>query len=289
MKRTGKSAPGFPRARRVGRTAALLTACLALLPRLFAEDSATAFVIAPPPVGYPEFAAGETVERAGVNGVYLTLDRDPAGLSEGLTLLGGSAFVNRQASTADYIAVELDAAGTFLAGNRYGLMAFNVPLGVNLILKPLSFAHASLFAFGGFAGTMGLTVMSFDIDQPVPLTSQYVTDTVTVTSVTFTGTLSGGLQCNLRLSPFVLSPFALWSVTGGRYMTDLTGSMSYDYPSDGGDIGLAHGSIYGFDIMHEPSHVSLSSMLKQDKGYTMVTVTLKFTTARYKDGERIDR
>ncbi len=219
-----------------------------------------------------------------MNGLWLSLESNPGGSSEDFTLLGGTVFSSRQHSFSESLAGSLNLGGSLLMGSDYDMILINFPMSASGVLRALERPELSLFAFGGLSGALGLSMMSFDIVQPVPYTAQTVTDTVTVRTTMVTASASAGLQANLEFSPFVISPFAVLTWTGGTAETEMESSMSYDYGSGSADIPLSQSAVYGFDVLYEPANLSLSSMLRADRDYTLITVSVRFVSKRYMNG-----
>jgi hypothetical protein len=100
---------------------------------LFAENDTVHFVIAPPPVGYPEIKKGEKIYQAGTDALFFTTDLN----SEKLIVLGATAFGNYQESFTDWFTASLNFGGSFMAGSKYSMMILSLPLHMNGILELL--------------------------------------------------------------------------------------------------------------------------------------------------------
>jgi hypothetical protein len=192
-----------------------------------------------------------------------------------LYLYGGSFFYDQQIGFTNSLAAVLNAGASFGIGSEYDLLLFQFPLGITLLWESLKTDSFAIYIFGTAGGNIALTRMTFDV--PVALN---VIDPTTVQTTMFTGLLSGGIQTALTTGDFVISPFALWSYSGGLFETTQTSAMSYTYPSISGKTDNILTTVYGFDILHSPSDISLSSQLRYGKSYWLFTTTLRFLLSK---------
>lgn len=244
----------------------------------FADDSVS-FVIAPPPVGYPEIVPGKTVTRTGGDALFLKIDADLGSLagssgSDSLYALGASWYLNQQRNLSRFFAANLDAGASFLAGSEYGFMSVGIPLDMKLLFMPISGSRGSALLFAGGGGNLGAYFMTMQIPQVVGTTLVY--DDVLVSTTQVTGRFTGGAQINLNLDPFIVSPFAVFTLSGGQYETSMESSLSFQYPSSGGRVDNSLSQVYGFDVLHKPSGASLSSQFRRGSDYFLISMAIRF-------------
>lgn len=247
---------------------ALLTSGIAA----FAEDSAVSLVIAPPPVGYPSIEAGAKTTQIGVNGLYASYEAN----GFDLTFFGASVLLDSQQCMTDSIALNGSAGFSALAGDKYDMFVLQMPISGDIIFKLAGNRSFSIFAFGGATGNLGMTTMTVTIPQWVPYTSTIVSDDTTLTTLMLTGTVLGGLQANIPVSSFIISPFGFCTVTGGTWSSTQKSSMSYSYQSSSGSIDPVTGFVLGFDALYVPLNFALSSQFHRDADFTMITVATKW-------------
>lgn len=242
-------------------------AALAIGASAFAEGNEATFTVAPPPVGYPDFNAGDATEQAGGGAVVIKTDYD--GLAG--WLVGGSGAWQFQFCPVDDLALGASVAGSLMVGDRNSLLMMSAPLGASLAAELFEWRGSTFYALGYAGGA--LSYSSQIIKIPIG-----IGDVIDETSVeTMSGILSAGIGCqaNLALGGFVVSPFAQWTWSGGVYGTTQRSSMSFDYPSRSGEVEFSLNSIYGFDLLYKPLGWSLSSQLRLGEGYQMITLALR--------------
>lgn len=249
----------------------LLVLAAGLPHNLAAGQNTVSFVIAPPPVGYPEFQKGTSVMQIGLTGLYLGIDV----LGTKLDMLGGGGFLLWQYSLTDSLA--LNAAGGFsLAGaSKYEMAMFSVPMGASVVLKVIDLGPASLMAFGGGGVNLGMTYMTIPTPQLVGFT--VTTDYPSYETKIVQGSLQGGLQVNITGGPFIISPFGFISWNGGSFELTAQSAMSFEYPKISGSLDGITATIFGIDILHTPSKIALSSMIRKKRDYTLITVSTKIS------------
>lgn len=254
-------------ARTPSRLIVPFVAALAIGASAFAEENKATFTVAPPPVGYPDFNAGDATEQAG--GGAVVIKTDYGGLAG--WLVGGSGAWQYQYCPADDLALGLSVAGSLMVGDRNSLLMMSAPLGASIAAELFEWRGSTFYAFGYAGGA--LSYSSQIIGIPIG-----IGDVIDETSVeTMSGILSAGIGCqaNLALGGFVVSPFAQWTWSGGVYGTTQSSSMSFDYPSRSGEVEPSMNSIYGFDLLYKPLGWSLSSQLRLGEGYQMITLALR--------------
>ena len=251
-----------------------LLVALILIPLFygFADDSSISFVIAPPPVGYPVFEKGSKDTLVAASFVYAALDYG----GSSMTIIGPSCFGILQYCASDSLAFGLSAGASILAGSEYSLLMLQVPLNMSATFKFLTLGTHSFFVTAAAGGDIGTTSMKFTIPQWVPYTSTFIDDETTLRTLMTTGRFSGGLQANLGLGDFILSPFGTYSYSAGTYSSSQESSMSYDYPSASGSIPGYSTAIIGFDLLYRPRDMSLSSMIHSTDGMTLVSLAFKW-------------
>lgn len=256
-------------ARTPSRLIVPFVAALAIGASAFAEENKATFTVAPPPVGYPDFKAGDATEQAG--GGAVVIKTDYGGLAG--WLVGGSGAWQYQYCPADDLALGLSVAGSLMVGDRNSLLMMSAPLGASIAAELFEWRGSTFYAFGYAGGALSYSSMKVIIPQIVNIT--IVEDETTLT--TMSGILSAGIGCqaNVALGGFVVSPFAQWTWSGGVYGTTQRSSMSFDYPSRSGEIEPSMNSIYGFDLLYKPLGWSLSSQLRLGEGYQMITLALR--------------
>jgi len=238
----------------------------------FADDNSISFVIAPPPVGYPVFEEGSKDTLAAVNFVYASLDYG----GSSMTIIGPSGFGIFQYCISDSLAFGGNIGASIMAGSEYSLLMIQVPLNLSATFKFLTIDKHTFFVTAGAGGDIGTTSMKYTIPQWVPYTSTYVDDETTLRTLMTTGRCSGGLQANLGIGDFILSPFGTYSYSAGSYSTSQESSMSYDYPSTSGSIPGYSTTILGFDLLYRPLDMSLSSMIHRTDDMTLVSLAFKW-------------
>lgn len=238
----------------------------------YAEETTVSFAVAPPPVGYPVFEAGSSATQTGAGGVYLTMDMG----DESFTVVGGSGFAAFQHHPAKKVALSGTGGGALMLGDKYDLMILQLPVNGTAVFEALRFGGSSLLAFGGLGATLGLMSMTVTIPQWVPYTSTFVDDDTRLNTTTVTGSLTAGLQANLRARDFILSPFGSYTYTAGSYSATQTSTMSYDYPSSSGEIAGSSAYVFGFDLLYVPWDLALSSQMRGSEDYSLYTLSLKW-------------
>ncbi|HSV56346.1 MAG TPA: hypothetical protein VLH39_04470 [Magnetospirillaceae bacterium] len=260
-----------------------IAACLtfAVLFAAFPEDNKATFTVSPPPVGYPDFKAGDATQQAG--GGAVVIKTDTSGLSG--WLIGVSGAWQYQYSPKDDLALGASAGATFMVGDQNSLMFASVPLGASVAAELATWRGSTLYALGYLGVTLGYTSLKVTVPQYLPYLDPVYDET---TLGTMSGVLSagGGGQVNIALGGFVLSPFALWTFSGGVYSTSQSSSMSFVYPTTSGDIPLSLNSVYGFDLLYKPMGWSLSSQLRMGDGYRMFSMALRWLLRGIKDRAR---
>ncbi len=246
--------------------------CLFFFFPVISEETNLGFVIAPPPVGYPQIERGQSLTQLGVNIVYVGVEV----LETNLMIMGGTVFGNKQFSFSDHLALNGSAGLALLAGSEYNLVGIQTPFNLNLIVAPLKTEPFSLYVFGGLGATIGITAMTVTISQWVPYTSSFVDDDTSLRTTTLNGSANAGAQANIKAGALIISPFAWYSLSGGMFNTVMTSSMSYEYPSTEGDIDPLGNLIAGFDILYQPLNISLSSMIRKNRDYTLISVGYKW-------------
>lgn len=257
-----------------------LAGCLFLIFGVFGvsarADDAISFVVAPPPVGYPVFSRGEVTTQAGANALYVGLDAAGAELN----LYGVMGFGNIQRCLSDSLAVNGSFGAAVLAGDEYDLLFIQLPIGGNAVFRAARFGGADLYVFGGAGMNLGLSTMTVPVPQLVPNTTSLIQDDTVLSTTVVTAVFTAGAQGNVFLGDLVVSPFGLYSYSFGSYSTEQTSSMFYDYPSSSGDVPGTGSLVLGFDILHRPLGVALSSMLRSSSDYTLVSVSFKWLLSR---------
>ncbi|TFG84943.1 MAG: hypothetical protein E4H20_01725 [Spirochaetales bacterium] len=90
-------------------------------------------MIAPPPVGYPEFERGRTDVQDGGNIVFLSMDT----MGSQLYVFGGSYLRDYQFCLTDRAALNVSIGGSALAGSEYSLLMVQAPLHSGAILTAI--------------------------------------------------------------------------------------------------------------------------------------------------------
>jgi len=238
----------------------------------FAEDNAISLVIAPPPVGYPAIEAGAKTTQIGVSGLYASYEAN----GSDLTFFGAGALIDAQQCPTDRIALNGSAGISMLAGDKYDMFVMQVPLNGDIVFKLTESRAFSLFAFGGATGNLGMMAMTITIPQWVPYTAHFVNDDTTVTTVMLTATALGGIQANIPVGSFIISPFGFCTITGGTWSSTQTSTMSYSYSSASGSIDPTTGFVLGFDALYVPVGFALSSQFHRDADFTLITVATRW-------------
>ena len=251
---------------------AVFTVLFVLVPvsRAVAEEDQVSFVVAPAPVGYPEFERGEGIAQTGANAVYASMDFG----DETLRLYGAMGFGSYQYSLTDSLALGGSLGGSFFVGSDYDLLVFQFPLNAAAVYEVYKTSAWSLFLFGGGGGAIGVTNMTIPVMQLVNIT--LIEDPTSLTTATFTGTFNAGVQANFSVGKLVVSPFGTYAYTSGSYNTTQTSSMSFNYPSYSGSIDAFSTTVFGFDLLHRPSGITLSSQLRSSPKSTLVSVAVKW-------------
>ncbi len=78
----------------------------------------------------------------------------------------------------------------------------------------------------------------------------------------------------MTAGPFIVSPFGTYTLTGGAWNTEMTSSMSFGYPSASGSIDPEGSIVVGFDVLYVPKGITLSSQLRANDSYTLISVAL---------------
>lgn len=225
----------------------------------FTQSDDFNFVIAPPPVGYPVFKAGSTDNSAGVTGIMLKI--------AGINLKGLGLFGIMQKTPSKFYSQNTSIGASAMVGDEYDLFMFQIPVGVNFVFNVLQNELLSLMPYAGFSTIFGLMTMEHE----------FFGDTLS----TMTGMLNvmgkGGIQANISFSDFIASPFFEFSFSGGLSATEFRSSNElYDQDSTVEKQDIASSYLLGFDVLHVPTRIALSSMFKQKKDFSVFTITLRF-------------
>ena len=247
------------------------TAALVLAIPGIAEEDTLSFVLAPPPVGYPVFSKGDRTTQAGGNAILLMIDQG----GEKMLVAGGTGFGHWQATVSDSLSLGVQAGGSLLAGNKYGLIMAQAPLQANAVFAALTRPAVSLFLFGGLGADIGISTIKVTMYQIMPYLTDPVEDETSLTTLTTTGSINAGAQLNLLLGDFIISPFGSWTHTAGVYSYSQSSAMSFEYPSGSGTIEGSSSTTLGFDLLYRPWGISLSSMVRRTDSYTLITMALK--------------
>jgi hypothetical protein len=237
---------------------------------LFAENDTVHFVIAPPPVGYPEIKKGEKIYQAGTDALFFTTDLN----SEKLIVLGATAFGNYQESFTDWFTASLNFGGSFMAGSKYSMMILSLPLHMNGILELLDTEGFDLYLFGGGGGDLSVSMMIMDIPKFIGATPVYYDTTFTTTMVN--GMVNCGAQAHITAGNLVFSPFGSWTYSGGTYTTTRKDATYEEFEPVSGSIENYSSTVFGFDVLYKPKDISLSSQLRFTDNYTMLSVAVKW-------------
>lgn len=252
------------------RLIVLFVAALAIGASAFAEENKATFTVAPPPVGYPDFKAGDATEQAG--GGAAVIKTDFSGFAG--WLVGGSGAWQYQYCPVDDLALGFSVAGSLMVGDLNSLLMMSAPLGASLAAELFEWRGSTFYAFGYAGGTLSYSYM--EVDTYVGIVNIVVNDVPTVQTLGGIVSAGFGSQVNVVLGSFILSPFAQWTWSGGAYRTTMDSRMDgVEYPSQSGTIGLSLNSIYGFDLLYKPLGWSLSSQLRLGDGYQMITLALR--------------
>lgn len=233
-----------------------------------AESDTVNFVIAPPPVGYPEIEKGQKTRQFGTDVLFLTMDM----MSEKMMVFGVTGFGNYQESFTDHFSANMSLGVSLLIGDHSDLTVLGFPLHMNGILELVDTKNFSLYLFGGGGGDISMSMITVQM----PTASPYVMDYTTVTTTTVNSMVNAGAQMNISTKNLVISPFGSWTYSGGTYTSTQTSSMSYEYPGISGSIENYSSTVFGFDVLYKPKDISLSSQLRMTDGYTMLSVAVKW-------------
>ena len=245
------------------------TAALALAIPGIAEEDTLSFVLAPPPVGYPVFSKGDRTTQAGGNAILLMIDQG----GEKMLVAGGTGFGHWQATVSDSLGLGVQAGGSLLAGNKYGLLMVQVPLQANAVYAAITRPTWSGFLFGGLGADLGMSTMTITV--PLTVYTTTVDDPTRFDTITATASVTAGAQINLIIDNFIASPFGSWTYNAGLYSYTQTSAMSESYPSGSGTIEGSSSTTLGFDLLYRPWGLSLSSMVRRTDSYTLITMALK--------------
>jgi hypothetical protein len=122
--------------------------------------------------------------------------------------------------------------------------------------------------------------MTVDVPYIVPYTTVIKEDPTTLTTSTITGVVNLGVQANIAVGKLTVSPFGVYSYSAGSYNSTQTSAMSFDYPSTSGTVEGFSTTAFGFDVLHRPSGITLSSQLRKTDTSTLVSLALKWLLKR---------
>jgi hypothetical protein len=217
-------------------------------------------IIAPPPVGYPEFEAGESSLRWGVHGIYAATQFD----NQDFALFGASILANYQKDIASWASFSAYGGLSFARGTEFGFTVFQVPLQAMVVVQPVKTKNLSLFGFVGGGASPGLSFMTILLE---------IGDAEVIT-YSLAGSVNGGAQGNVTIGSWIFSPFAVFSYSGGGYSAELSSSLVS--LSESGSSPSITTSIYGFDLLYKPLGMSLSSMFQKNSLYSLWSLTFRW-------------
>ncbi len=230
------------------------------------EGGEFTFTIAPPPVGYPVFEPGQTIHS--VRGTYLGISNDDKDYDWRFDGVIGSYA--RQSTYSPVFTYNRSTAAGVLVGDVPGADVTMVPIVADFtpILRPYYNENLDVLAFGMLGTNATISIMEFD---DFDLQSQMLQVLIVP---------GGGLQANIGVGDFVVSPFGVYRYSVGGYMVEYSGDFyeQNDYLESDSDSIDGYGSlIFGFDLLYKPYNISLSSFVQQEEEVTIVTISLGFS------------
>lgn len=226
-----------------------------------AADTEFQFTIAPPPVGYPLFDQGKTTHS--LRGTYINISTDEDWSFDGLL-----ASYAKQESPSQDLSFQQTFTGGVLWGDLPGADLTGLPLLYDFtpILRPYRQDNLDLLVFGILGGHA--TFFFLDLDD----------SDVSMQMLNYLLVPGAGVQANIVLSDFILSPFGVYRYSFGGYVTEYSGEDSPD--GDSGSIDGYGSVIFGFDLLYRPLNLSLSSILQHEKDVTVFTISLGYSFSR---------
>jgi len=252
----------------------LVCAVFGLAGSLYAESGSDnmsiSFTIAPPPIGYPTFEKSSLDKRFGLN--MLSFD------SDFLSIVGGGINGTLQQGLSDKVAWSGQAGLSVMSGDVFDLSIMQLMYRLNIQAELLKMDNVAVQVFAGIGNDISFNKMYMVFPQVVNLNIYY--DNVEIATTTVMTTMQGGVQANIGLSSFILSPFGYATWTKGNSNSTYTSSMSFSYADTSTEVPSFTSIIYGFDLLYKPMNLSLSSMIQVAEEFTSFTLSVSKTFRR---------
>jgi hypothetical protein len=239
---------------------------------LFSQQSG--LMITPPPIPWYEFAEGDSDAKFDAQFFYAkgsTGSSDPefSGDVKMYGLLGGGTY---RYAFRDIAAFDIGLSGGGMRGT-FGDFAtstfYFATIPANLELQPVNTEDVSFILFGGFSYSRSSLNINIDSSQ--------VSGSVLILSE-----MKGpqfGAQLAFKTESFTISPFFMMSrQSGSADMYVRTDKLDGDYSAS---TPTVTSKIYGVDIVHRSSGISLSSLIQSasqsgSSGYRIYTISFGF-------------
>jgi hypothetical protein len=254
------------------------------------RDNVT-FTIAPPPAGYPVFNPGETDMGIGLNYISLSMpfttyetkfeNNLPVidTLNQDLKIVGGALSMNYK-KVYENFAVNHGGALAILGGNMNSMLIMDITYCLNGLYQAVKTNSISMFLFANAGLNISFNNSNMIFYQYLPFLDP-VEDEVAITTTMLLSSFSGGLQMNLTAGDFIISPYGIYSYSGGNFTTSMTSSMSFEYEEISDQIDNFGSVILGFDILYTPKGITLSSMIQSSEDYDMINISLRKTLGSF--------
>jgi hypothetical protein len=251
-----------------------------------AADDKLIFTIAPPPVGYPEFVSGSKELGLGVSFMAISLPftyieyeivnnlPEIHQLDKELKLKGGAVTFNEKAVSGN-LAFGQSGGLAVLAGNINKSLLLSVNYRLSGIWQMAKTKRMTSLLFAGAGLEVTQNYSKIDIPQYMPFITDPVIDEVSSIFSLLSGNVSGGLQMNVQTGDFIISPFSVYTHSMAKYISTMTSSMSFDYPSEDGQVPAFNSLVLGFDIVYTPRRIALSSMFQKTKKADIINISLR--------------
>lgn len=222
------------------------------------SQTQTNFTISPPPLGYPEYPEEGTLYNR-FDGSFISISNDDIDF-KGIGMYYTPRYSFSQAAINCQIGIYNIFGSVGIGGSDTDINFVGLNITPNIEIQVFDFSDMSLILFAGydFSTNRGsYMINNFTFDG----TNYY--DVTVYMNTSMYGPVAG-MQMQMGMGEgLVFSPFFMIKKTGGKMTT--SADPAFVYFENEYDIPSFTSMTYGFDILHEPSGVSLSGILQSSR------------------------